>query len=83
VTFDTTVGTVTTPGLVVSSGVLQSPNITVNSNSSVSSASFMAHDLQFVYNSSATGSNFTLFGSLGVSIQSIVGLSVTAELCPP
>ena len=63
------------PGLIVASGSLQSLDMTINSNVSIGSVSFMTTGLEFTY--SAAKSQFTLAGSVGVSITGIAGLSVT------
>ena len=64
-----------TPGLVIAHGSLQSLDMTINSNISIGSVSFMTSGLEFTYR--ASPSQFTLAGSVGVSISGIAGLSVT------
>ena len=64
-----------TPGLIVASGSLQSLVMTINSNITIGTVAFMTDGLEFTY--SAAGSQFTLAGSVGLSIASIAGLSVT------
>jgi hypothetical protein len=64
-----------TPGLSINSGMLQSLDMTINSNLSIDTVTFMTNQLEFNYNASTN--RFSISGSVGVSIQSIVGLSVT------
>src|SRR5262249_1903110 len=54
---------------------LKSLDMTINSNISIGSVSFMTNGLEFIY--SAAGSQFSLAGSVGLSITGIAGLSVT------
>jgi hypothetical protein len=63
------------PGLIITDGSLTSLDMTIDSNITVGSATFYTTGLQFTY--AASNSMFTLAGTVGVSIKSIGGLSVT------
>ena len=76
VTFGKSVGPNSfTPGLIISNGSLQTLDMTINSNITIGNFGFMTTGLAFTYN--PVGSQFTLAGTVGVSVTGIAGLSVT------